>query len=66
MRWSTSWCFYSRSEFLVILSSTFAIFQSTTCSPMREQRGSITALYLYTLGIDILVVIDKSIYILLI
>ena len=33
--------------------------------PLDEQRGSITALYLVNLDIDILVVVHKSIYLLL-
>ena len=60
MRQSTSWCISSRGEFFGVLSSNFSIFQSTRCSPTLEQRGAITALYLDTLDIEILVVVDKS------
>ena len=60
MRWSTSWCLSSHGEFLGILSSNFAIFQSTQKTKTREQRGAITALYLDTLDIDTLVVLDRS------
>ena len=49
------WCLSSRGEFLGVLSSNFAIFQSTLRSPTLEQRGAITALYLVVLDIDILV-----------
>ena len=59
------WCLSSRGDFLGILRSNFAIFQSTQRSPTREQCGSIIALYLVTLYIDILSVLYKSIYMLL-
>ena len=55
----------SYGDFLSVLSSNPAIFQSTRCSPTCEQCGAITALYLVTLDIDILGVLYKSIYILL-
>ena len=56
---STSWCLSSHGEFLGIFISYFAIFQSTRRSPTREQYGVINALYLDTVDIDILVVVDK-------
>ena len=61
----TVWCLSSHGEFLGVLSSNFAIFQSTRRSPTREQRGSITTLCLVTLDIEILGVVDNSIYLLL-
>ena len=48
-----------------MLSSNFVIFKSTPRSPTLEQRGAITASHLFTLGIDILGVVDKSIHLIL-
>ena len=50
---------------LSVLSSNVAIFQSTWHSPTREQCGKITEWYLVILDIEILGVVDKSIYLLL-
>ena len=59
------WCLYSHGEFLCVLRSNFTIFQFTPRSTMREQCGAITTLYLVILDIQILGVVEKSIYILL-
>ena len=59
------WCLSSHRVLLYILSSNFAIFQSTRCSPMREQHGAISVFYLVTLDIEVLGVVDKSDYLLL-
>ena len=55
----------SNGEFLGVLSSNFSIFQSTQRSPTLEHHGVITALYLVTIDIDILFVVDNSIYLLI-
>ena len=65
MRYRTSGCLSSHGVLLGVLSSNCSIFQSTRRSPMREQRGAITALYLVTQDIEILGVVNKSIYLLL-
>ena len=62
MRYSTSWCLSSHGEFLGVLSSNYLIFQYTRRSPTRDERGAVTALFVDTLDIYILVVVDKSIY----
>ena len=49
-----SCCISSYGEYLGVLSSNFAIFQSTRRSPTRERCGTITVLYLVTLDIYIL------------
>ena len=54
-------CIYSHGEFLGMWCSNFAIFWYTRRSPTREQRGVITALYLVTLDIDILGVVNNII-----
>ena len=59
------WSLSSHGELLGILRSNFAIFQSTRRFPTREQRGAIAALYLVTLGVEILGFVDNSIYLLL-
>ena len=59
------WCLSSHGEFLGVLSSNVAIFQSTWHSPTREECGAITELYLVILDIEILGVVYKSIYLLL-
>ena len=59
------WCISSHGESLGNLSYNFTIFQSTKPSPMREQCMAITVLYLVTLDIDIIGVVDNSIYLLL-
>ena len=59
------WCLSSHGYFLGVLRYNFSIFQSTRRSPIREQCGTITALYLVTLDIDTLGVLYQSIYILL-
>ena len=51
------WCLYSHGEFLGVLRSDFSILWSTRRSPIREQRGAITALYLVTLYIEVLRVV---------
>ena len=56
------WCLSSHGYFLGVLRYNFSIFQSTRRSPIREQCGTITALYLVTLDIDILGVLYKSIF----
>ena len=58
------WCLSSHGEFLGVLSSNFKIFQSTQRSPTFEQSMAITKLYLVNLYLDILGVVDKSIYLL--
>ena len=55
----------SNGEFLGVLSSNFSIFQSKRRSPTRDQHGAIAALYLVSLDIYILGVVDKSIYLLI-
>ena len=59
------WYFSYHGELLGVLSSNFAILKSTRRSPMREQHGTITALYLVTIDIEVLGVVDKSIYLLI-
>ena len=58
-------CISYHGEFLSVLHSNFAIFRSTRRSPTLEQRGAITALYLVTIDIDNLGVVDKYIYLLI-
>ena len=58
-------CISSHGEFLGVLSSDCSILQSTQRSPTREQCGTITTLYLVTIDIKILGVVDKYIYLLL-
>ena len=59
------WYIYYHGELLGVKRSNFVIFWSTLCSPTRKQREVITALYLVTIDIDILGVVDKYIYLLL-
>ena len=61
------WCYqlYQKGVPKSILYSYFAIFQSTRRSPTLEHHGVITALYLVTIDIEILFVVDKSIYLLI-
>ena len=59
------WCISSYCDFLGVLRSNFAIFQSMRRSPTHDQRGVITTIYLVNIYIDILGVIYKSIYLLL-
>ena len=58
-------CLSYHGEFLGVLSSNIEIFQSVRRSPTFEQCGAINALYLVTLDIEILGVVDNSIYLLL-
>ena len=57
-----SWYLCSHGEFLGVLSSNFTIFQYTQRFPTFEHSRAITKLYLVNLDIDILGVVDKSIY----
>ena len=59
------WCLSSHGEFLGFLRYNCSIFQSMRRSPTLEKCGAITVLYLGTLDIDILGVLDKSIYMLI-
>ena len=54
-------CIYSHGEFLGMWCSIFAIFRSTRRSPTCEQCEAITALYLVTLDIYILGVVNNII-----
>ena len=65
MRQSTSWCLYSHGEFLGVLIHNFDIFQPTWRSPIHKYRGEITALFSGSPDIDILGILDKSIYVFL-
>ena len=55
----------SHGEFLGVSRSNFFIFWYMWCTPTREERGAIAALYLVTIYIYILGPVDKSIYMLL-
>ena len=65
MRQSTPWYLSSHGNFLGVLSSSFAIFKYTRLSPTRNYPGAVTALFVDTLNIEILIVVDKSTYLLL-
>ena len=59
------WCLYSHGGFLINWRSNFAIFRSTQRSPTHEHRRSISAIYLVTIDIDILGVVDNFIWLLI-
>ena len=72
--WSLAWtidevenpcCLSFHGDFLGVWRSNFLVFRSMWHSPTREQRGEITALYLVTLDIEILGILDKSINLLI-
>ena len=65
MRQITPWYLSSHGNFLGVLSSSFAIFKYTRLSPTRNYPGAVTALFVDTLNIEILIVVDKSTYLLL-